>query len=159
MNTNGKVISPPQFAAKMDAETLAGLQEQGMLIKEASVIDEIELDDPKYGEDILGTLTEEETKLFVNYHAASAEMDDLHRACGSNLIIKAGEAIRDKKEKDFDTSDSIVEEEAYAFFQKQRQVDVLKSLLFWYIGERLDCHDHVLGIRSKRRIIKGQRKW
>lgn len=153
------VVMPAAFAARTDAETLASLREQGV-VTGTLVLDETTLKEPEYGEEIIGTLTEEETQLFAAYREAHATLQELQRKVGAELLHRMGDAIAQQKEKEmFDNAPPIQDSEAKEFHRLMRKVEYLKAMFFWVIGEKYKAHDHILGVRTKRRIIKGRRKW
>lgn len=155
------IVTPPQFAAKMDADRLADLKAKGLLVKDACPIDDLELPEPQYGDEIIGTLTPEEAELYVSVFLLSERIDELNRQGASEVLIGMGEAVREKKEADiFENQNQFVTAEfAIEFFKTGRKLDYLKGLFFWTVSERLDCFDHVIGIRSKRRIVRNRRRW
>lgn len=159
--TQENVISPAAFAgrgSRIDAEKIEELTSNGLLRKDAPAFDTIEVEELKYGETVLGTMSEEETLLFVNLIQASDEYEDANRDGASKQLIGMGEAVRDKQEN-FELSEKLGEDFFTELFKAQRRAEALKGLLFWYLTSRFDCHDHQIAIRTNRRVVKGARKW
>ena len=129
--------------------------------EENKTLEDFKLPEPSYGEQVVGTLTQDELGLFLEYSRVAEELDDLGREMGSASYIKIAEAIRNKSETELakDPNSIITPEEAGRVFKLNRRVTTLHSLLFWHLGEKYECHDHTLGIRSRGRVVKGGRKW
>jgi len=157
MKTN--VVMPAAFAGRADAETLSRLREHGV-VTGVLVLDDSELKEPDYGEDTLGILTEDEAQMYAAYWEAHKALRDMQRKVGAELLHRLGDAVASQKEKEgFDKEPPLTEGEAQEFHRALRKVDYLKNLFFWVIGEKYNTHDFTLGVRTKRRIIKGRRKW
>lgn len=156
---SAEILTPSKFAARMDESKLEGLRNNGLLVKDACPIDDLELPEPQYGEQIIGTLTAEEAELYASIYSLSGKLEELNRTGASNAFIATGEAIRDKREKDIVEKGMVSEDFAKEFFRTQRQLEYLKSLFFWTLSSRLDCFDYIIGVRSRRRIIKSERRW
>jgi hypothetical protein len=73
-------------------------------------------------------------------------------------MIKAGE-FAEGSDYTEEFKKAVDPAKAYEYFGMEAKVLRLKSMFYWGIGERFSCHDHKLGVRSRRRIIKGERKW
>jgi len=154
------VVSHAAFAARMDAADLNRLKDSGLLVKEPGAFETLDdIPAPGYGEKIIGTLTAEEEELFVNAAKAMAEFDETSRRLQSAALIGAGEAVRDATEKDFKVENFLEEATAKAFFRLQRKSSALAELFRWTVCERLNCHDYVVGVRTGKRIVTGERKY
>ena len=154
------VIAPVAFAAKMDEAKLKELKEQGLLVKDAGEIDELDLPEPQYGDTIIGTLTNEEAELFVTMDALVNRLDELRRENTADWLKGASEAVRHSKEKEFEDGEApILPENAVEFYRTSRQYEYIRGLFFWSVCSRLECYDYKVGVRSKRRIVKNERMW
>ena len=124
-------------------------------------IDDIKLNEPQYGETIVGTLTDEEALLFMAFYGAKAELDDLGRELNANTLIGVGTKLREKPkdDDDFGVSDFVLPEQAAAYFRAERRMEYAKAQLYYVLGEKYGCHDHAIGIRTKRRVVRGKSKW
>lgn len=157
MKTN--VFMPAAFAGRADADTLSRLREQGV-VTGVLVLDESELKEPEYGEETIGTLTDDEAQVYAAYCEAHKTLRELQRKVGAELLHRMGDAVAQQKEKEmFENEPPLNEEAAHEFHRLVRKVEYLKSMFFWIIGEKYKAHDFTLGVRTKRRIIKGRRKW
>jgi hypothetical protein len=126
-------------------------------------LSDIQLEEPKYGEMLLGTVTDDERQMFIDLYRANVEMEGLTREYMGAAITRLGDAIRtsdrhkpfheavreDAASLDFGGPDNQL-----AFFRLQQKINVLKSMLYWSLGERFDAHDWSIGIRSKWRAVK-----
>ena len=166
--TNGNVVTSDRFSRSevrqpYTREELEELQKQTVVTSDYSCIDSLELQEPQRGEQIIGTMTEEECAIFVSFYEAKSIADKVNRKLSGTVLRGMGAAIEEENEEEFFTggglNDSLDKELAVTFFREQRRADYLKNRLYWMLGERFGVHDYSVGIRSKRRVVKGQRKW
>ena len=148
-------------------ERLAELQRQGIDVKTGVPIDweAMELPEPQYGEVIVGPLTEEEGALFKAYYEASQQCEDMARTAMGEMLARVGQQIKSSdrrkdlreaiQEGDLQFGD---EEQEKAYCRIQQMVAYLHAMLFFAIGERCNCHDWRVGIRSKGRIVKTKKR-
>lgn len=160
---NENVVMPRQFANRLDADKLQEMKDSGLIVQDATAdLEDMKLPEPSYGEETIGTLTTEEATLFKSYVAAKNEFEDMQRDLTSKSLFTVGEAIRDKTEDKLGQDGiaaHITDEQGEAIHRLQRQFLVLRETFFWMVSERLKCHGYTIGVRSKNRIIKSQRKW
>lgn len=152
------IVMPSKFAKGLDGDAIKDLEESGIAIDRSSEFDDLDLADPVNGEITIGTLTDEEMQLFVSYHQAFADYDGLIRDINSDMLRTAADHI---KEGDFNPNklqelakERVSEDEIKDIARLRRQVDLLRSLFYWHISERLDAHHYVLGVRSGARIVR-----
>lgn len=156
--SDSNVIIPAAFAEKMGKEKFQELTQQGSVTYDISEFDSYDVKEVAYGEKVVGTLTNDEAMLYIAIRKAHEDMMETNRHISSELLIKSGEAIRDRVEKQ--SGESFVDEEqAKLFFKKQAYKEYLIALLGWQIAERLNEHDYTLEVRSNRRIVQAYRKW
>ena len=146
---------------QLSVEQMDQLRSDGLLLPDAPAFDDLELDYPASGEVIVGELTGHETALFTSYFTAYAELDSLRREIGGSMFHAMGDNVRQGKEPDMPTllDETIDPATAAHVHRLWRQTEVLKHLLFWQLGERLDCHEYVMGVRRGRKVVRGQRKY
>lgn len=154
----GNVIMPSKFLGGLDEQGIQQLEDSGIAIDRTAEFDDLDLSDPTSGDITIGTLTPEETDLFVNYHQAYAEFDEHIREINSDMLRTAADHI---KQGDFNPSnlpelaqERMNDDEIKLLSRLRRQVDVLRSLFFWHVSERLDAHHHTLGVRSGGRVVR-----
>ncbi len=158
--TAENVIVPEAFKPRMDKEKLTALEESGAVSSNPLPIDKLELPEVGFGDHVLGTLTDEEAELFTGYYDAAQELDDLGREVGANFFANAADAIRNKtEEKAFSGGMQLTDEEASKIFKLQRKVEYLKSLFYWYMCEKYNCHEYKVGVRSRRRFVKNKKMY
>lgn len=131
----------------------------------ADAIDALKLSEPRYMEPTLGTLTDEEGIDFVRMFRANLEMEALFRELGGAQFIGLGEAIKSgaldvtKPSQEYDGSKNVDTEIAGEYFRIKLYLDSIKGQFYWRLAKRFGVFDHKIGIRSKRRIIKGERRY
>ncbi len=158
--SNSNVFMPASFAQKIDNASLLRLREQGVVTKSGVTLDEEKLKDVEYGETVIGTLTEEEAELYAFYVDAHESFQKLKRKIGATALHRMGDAMDGGIEPNtLDAMQILQEESALEVFSSERRMEYLKSMFFWVIGEKYKAHDFILGIRTKRRIVKHSRKW
>lgn len=150
------VITPTAFGKfKIDEARLEEMKSAGLLIEDAPGIETLEIPEPGAGEQTLGTLTDAEAKLYESYSYAYKQLDELAREVTAEQFHAIGNAIRNnERELKHDTPvDKIAE-----YYRLQRQVDCLKGTFFWALCEKYNCHEFIVGVRSRRRFVKGKSK-
>jgi hypothetical protein len=72
-----------------------------------------------------------------------------------------GDKVREGKEPDAKLimDETVPEEIGKEVHRLWRKTELLKNLLYWQVGERFDAHEYVMGVRTLRRVIRGQRKY
>jgi hypothetical protein len=126
-------------------------------------IDELPLSEVQYGEELLGELTADEVVLFLAYYQANSEAQALDREIGGGLLMTLGQDIKSGKatahENGYDLEKNIDPDLAQDAFRANALAAKAKADFFWAIGERFHSHDWMLGVRTKRRIVKAKRKY
>ena len=126
--------------------------------------DTIKLPDPQYGEEVIGSLSEDDCKAFVLMHQADVEMHRLDREIGGALMEVAGQKI---KTGEFDPRQAntmadlaqVDEVKAIEFCRLLAFTSQVKAAFWWTVGERFNAHDYRLSVRSKRRVVKLMRRF
>lgn len=135
-------------------------------------LDTIDAPEPARGEVVLGVLTQDEAKLFVQLLQASEQYDVLEAECTAAELTTAAEVVRRNGGKPMDEqrlnalkseveSTRLVERafKMEQMFMAVRRRDYLSSHLFYSICVRLGHADYTVAIRSKGRIVAARRKW
>ena len=160
---SAQVIADPRF---LKPERLAELTEGGAEANVELMLVELALPAPAYGELILGPLTAAEAFLFKDLYDARTLLDDMTRTLIGNTLAQMGDSIRQSdrskslqefmegKEFNFASGD-----EATAFFRLQKRVDMLHACFHYHVAERFGTHDHKMGVRSKARVVKLDRRY
>lgn len=160
-----RAITMAEFLRDAPPELMADAEAHGIdlasLEAATQAFNELDIPEPKYGEDVLGTLTEEELRLFVVIDSLSVKLDDLNHEIGGEALMATGAAFKARDVSDenirkvMETKRTVIEQ----YFKYERQLESYKSRMFLSICNRLGHWDWLLGIRSKQRIVKVQRKW
>ncbi len=161
-----EILTSDKFKKRMTESAKAALEKAGGKVVDEGVDDlsDLELEEPAYGEKIIGTLTPDEIWLFRVFYVLTDRLEELNCAIGGEALTQLGAAIKDRK--NIKEAHSVLEshmEESSApvieMFTIERQLDTFKSQLYLSICERLGHWDYKLGIRSKGRIVSLERKW
>lgn len=156
--SNGNVVMPSQFAKNLTDGDLEMLKDSGIEVTEVDPLEELDLDDPQNGEITIGVLTSEEAAVFADYHKTFSDLDGILRDINSDMLVDAADVIRSGNDGPASMHEAINErvtdEDRKEICKLQRRIDLLKGVLYWRIAERLDAHQHVLGVRSGGRIVR-----
>jgi len=128
-----------------------------------------EVEEPQYGETIIGELTRDERQLFYNLYDTSNEFEDMSRTLMGQMVSKLGDKIS-KSDRNTDLSDMMEDEshrelafdtpeDSETFYRLEKKRDMLHATFHWVIAERLGVHDHVLGVRTKGRVVQVKRRY
>jgi hypothetical protein len=157
------VIADPRF---LNPDRLAELAEEGAEANVEMLLADCVLGEPAYGELVLGPLTYAEARLFKDLYDATALLEDMTRTLIGQTLASIGNSIRtsDRKksieeqltDKQFAFAD---EEEAKTFFRLQKKVDMLHACFHFHVAERFGTHDHKMGVRSKARAVRLDRRY
>jgi hypothetical protein len=156
----GDVVTSDRFG--LTPERVDELKDKGLIQHDLMSYEDMDLMEPSYGEETIGNLTHEEHVIFNELHTSQRELDDKTRDIVGTRISQVGDVIRtsdrsqmlsdavkDKVPEDaFDT-----DEEAEEYFALEQKRNYLRMLFYFSIGERLKSHSHLLGIRTKGRIV------
>ena len=157
----GEVVTNERFG--LSKERIAELKDTGLLKEDLISYEKMDLMEPSYGETTIGEMNDEERTIFNELHVSQRELDDMTRDIVGTRISEVGDVIRtsdrskvlsdalkDKMPEDqFDT-----DEEAEKYFSLEQKRNYLRMLFYFSIGERLSSHSHLLGIRTKGRIVQ-----
>jgi hypothetical protein len=160
------VVTHARF--KLDKDGLDRLKQMGVeVLTDLPSDDEMGLQEPQYGEQVLGNLTDEEFTIFVDIWRVQNEMTDIMKAITARKLHEAGdlvatsdspqqfiESVQQNSHVVYQTAD-----EAKRSFLLQAKLNFLKGLFYWQMGEKYDCHDYKLGVRSKRRFVRKERRY
>lgn len=160
-----EIVTHAKFASP---ERIKALADQGLIVVDNSRNwEDLDLREPQYGEEYLGDLNDEEKALFMALYDAKQEIEDRTRTLMGNKIARVGTTIRDS-DRSKPIQEAISEEaeltfdndqEAIAFFRHEKLTDMLHATFHWNIAERLGAHNYVLGVRTKGRVYKVQRRY
>jgi hypothetical protein len=158
------VITHTRFVS---ADRLKELADQGVIVvDETREYTDIALQEPQYGEEIVGSLESDEKALFFALYDAQMEMEDMARNLMGNHVTKLGTQIRES-DRAKDITEALQDqqmgfdsdEEAVHLFRLQKKVSLLHATFHWNIAERVKAHEYILGVRTQGRIVKVQRRW
>lgn len=155
------VTTHARFGANVEALKQAGVDVNVHRTEED--LSDVHLDEPRYGEMLLGDLTDDEKIMFVDLFRAKMEQERLAREYMGAAIARVGEMIRrsdankplteafseEPQQMDFGSP-----ENQLAFFRLEAKINLLKGTLYWSIGERFGAHDWSIGVRTKYRAYK-----
>lgn len=160
------LVVPAQFAARMEAGAVDDLRNQTTEDKSGPSLrtyDEFEaageIPEVQYGETVLGTLTDEEVSMYEHIFRLTEEYRSIDRELGAKVLNTAADLYRAGKERTLDTSSIISEPVAKQHFKLERELEYVRAHFFYLIGEKYNCHDYIVGVRTKKRVIKSSRKW
>lgn len=163
---DSNVITSAAFA--MTPEHIARLRAAGVDVQGSPDLGDLEIPDPKYGEDIIGTLTVEEALIYRDLRRAMEVADDLERNAAGKAIEELGRQIAssDRRKsmqevlaRDGETPLALEPETAETMFAAIQRQQHLHAMLYFLVGERLKAHSWRLGVRSKGRVVKIERRW
>lgn len=156
-----KIVSDARF---LTPERLMELQEHAdVQVSITSLLEGLELDDPETSEQIVGTLTAGEARLFRSLYECSEEAEAIARAAVGRHFSALGNSLQtsdvNKSLSDILTSvgDSLprlLDGESAKFHRSERRAAMLHACLWWHVGERLGLHEWRLGVRTRGRIVK-----
>lgn len=151
-----EVITHARFqkAGDLDALREAGVEVMGEIPTDA----DLDLKAPIHGEIAVGEATDDEMLIYAQM------VQTLHdREKFEMELTRAGLAMASDKAVEANTVSELIEkmtgeqgkdEDKAKFFRFAMMLEMLKSTLYFRIGERLDLHHFRLAIRTNRRIVK-----
>lgn len=163
------VVSHARF--KLDPSGVEHLRSMGVqILSDFPSEEELGLvpPDTANGEQVLGTLTDDEFSVFVGIWNTQAELANIGKAITSRKLHEAAEkALTSESPQAFieDVRSGMTgmiwsdEEEAALSFQLQAKLTFLKGLLYWTLGERFNCHQFKTGVRTGRRFVTKERRY
>ena len=163
---DGNVVTSAAFALK--PEDIARLRAAGVDVQGNPDLGDLDIPDPRYGEDIIGVLTVEEALIYRDLRRAMDVADDLERTAAGKALEEMGRVIatsdrsksmRDVLARDGETQLSLDPDTAERMFQAIQRQAHLHAMLHFLLGERLGVHAWRLGVRSKGRVVKIERRW
>lgn len=158
------VVTHSRFATP---DRLRELQEQGVVVvNDSRELSDIALQEPQYGETIVGSLTSDEKHIFFALFDGQAKLEDATRTLMGNQITRVGRQIKDS-DRSKDIREAIADQdiafeddaEASAFFKLQKEVSMLHANFHYAIGERLNSHEYILGVRSQGRVVRVEKRY
>lgn len=165
-----EVITDVKFGG---VERLKAMTDVGVVVGINSKTNEqtekdLNLPAPAYKETTIGTLEPAEIEMYVAYHQAMQAAEKKNRGLFSMILHKMGDAVgTSDMSKSLETVmadhpefvDALPEEDAISYFKERRRADALRAMFYWQIASRMDCYDHMLGVRTKWRIVRTKRSW
>lgn len=155
------VVIPEAFAARIDKAALEELKDAGASSSNPLPIDKLDLSGPGYGEIVLGTLTDAECALFVEYHEVMDSLDTFHREATATAMNTLADAVREKKEQSVlsaPPTNTVPDELLKKMAHAQRKAEYLKHLLYFHLCEKYNCHEYAVGIRAGRKFVRGKKR-
>jgi hypothetical protein len=157
--TPSNVVTHDRFMKHTTSERVAELKAAGVIPDVTRTLADLKLSELQMGEAVIGELTADETDLYIAYADAKTEVLRLDRELMADQLYQAGDAFKRGEEDKFALGSGLDADQMREYFKLMRRADLLGASFFWTIGERLNIHDHMLGVRTKGRIVKGKRKW
>ena len=165
---SAEVLTSVRFG--LDASALDRLRGAGVKVDVVDAFpsdDEIGLVDPQAGEIVLGTLTDDDYAAFVELWRVSNEVSDMVKAMTARQLKAAAEDVEhsvspaewvDSVQKR--VQDSYMDgEEAKHFFELSARSNMIKAVLYYDLSTRFDCHEYEIGVRSRRRFVRKDRRY
>lgn len=162
------VITSKLFTGRMDADALRELQSSGVRVLDAANVEELDLPPLQYGEEVVGTVNEEEARLLASAHALADKAAKMERAIAAdgvqryaNLMQELAKQIKEGNDEPLLDAEPINPEDAvmYALYETKLQDDLLTKMFFVTVSTRLKLFDYRLGVRQGGKIVKLQRRW
>jgi hypothetical protein len=147
-------------------ERLVELSEQGAEVNVDTILVDIDLPEPNYGEVILGTLSAPEAAFYIDLYKANVALEEEGRNMVGMGLAQIGNSIRQSDRnkplsevlRNTDLMGLASDDEAKHYFKLQQRAAMLHSVFYYNLGERFDAHEWRLGIRSRGRIVKIERR-
>lgn len=144
------------YLDKLTPEYIANLRQQRLISEQE---EQIELDPIQPGEQVIGTLTDEERALYIEIAILDAQISDTAKELAARSFEKAAALTRRAKTP----ADMIAQmkddaiftdnNEAEQFFYEEQRYTYLKSVLYWSMRNRLKVWGAVLGIRAGFAVV------
>ncbi|AHC30478.1 hypothetical protein CC53_gp061 [Rhizobium phage vB_RleS_L338C] len=161
-----KVVTHSRFQlSDINAETLKGMGVE--VLADFPSDADLGLTTPAYGEEVLGTLSVEEFSIFVEMNHLSKEIERITKSIAARKMRE----VADRMEGDDDLMSAAVmgvESAGKNFFDNEEEEDhfhtlnakfaLLRSTLYWVLGERYHVHSWRCGIRANRRFVKVEKR-
>jgi hypothetical protein len=153
---SAQILTSAKFLNEKTTEQLKSL---GIEISAKVQLEALDLPEPAYGEEVMTELDEDEALLFAELYHLNEALDAKRRDYMAESLAKLGSSLRERSERDltpenFRMSDA-QEKEVHRL---QQQASMLHAMLYWRLGERLDCHEFRMGVRSRGRVVKLERR-
>lgn len=163
-----EVLTSTRFG--LDASALDRLRGAGVKVAVVDAFpsdDEIGLLDPQAGEVVLGTLDDDDFAAFVELWRVSNELGDMVKAMTARQLKAAADDVEhsaspsewvDNVNKRVQTT-LMDDEEAKRFFELSARSNMIKAVLYYDLSTRFDCHEYEIGVRSRRRFVRKDRRY
>ncbi|QIG76115.1 hypothetical protein EVC24_094 [Rhizobium phage RHph_I4] len=149
----------------IDAETLKGMGVE--VLSDFPSDAELGLTNPEFGEEVLCTLSVEEFSIYVEMAQIGKEIERITKGITARKLRE----VADRMQGDEDLMDAAVagvENATKNFFESDEEEDhfhtlnakfsLLRSTLYWVLGERYNVHSWRCGVRTKRRLVKIEKR-
>lgn len=155
-----QVVADARF---LTPERLMELREHAEVqVSLQSLLDDLDLADPRPGETVVGTLLLEEARLYRNLYEANLTIENIARDVIGRQLSQLGDTLRQSdRNKPLSEifSDRIElrtegEDESKSVAKAQQYLAMLHACFYYHVGERLDSHEWRLGVRSKGRVVR-----
>lgn len=155
------VIADARF---LSPDRILELEAAGATANVDTTLSSLDIPEPEYGEEIIGTLTAPEAALFIDLYKANAEVEERTKEMVGRKLEKLGSAVRSLGSKslsalaDAPELTSVDDEEQNGYHRLSQRAAMLHTAFYYHVGERLNAHGWRLGIRSKGRIVRIARR-
>jgi len=149
----------------LDTETLRGMGVE--VLTDFPSDADLGINDPKYGEEVLGTLSDEEFSIFVELIEVNREIETMQKGITSRKLREVADRIQEDGDLTRAAFSAVTEvtknlfetdEDEQRYFMLSAKAALLKSTFYWVLGEKFECHQWRCGVRSKRRFVKTERR-
>ena len=144
------------YLDKLTPEYIQNLKDQRLISEQE---EQIELDPIQPGEQVIGTLTDEERTLYVEIAVLDSQIDETSKELAARSFEKAAAATRKSKSPQdlvAQMKDEVIfldNNEAEQFFYEEQRYHYLKNMLYWSLRNRLKVWGAVLGIRAGFAVV------
>lgn len=162
MTAHNNVIADARF---LTPDRILELEAAGATVHIDTALEALDLPEPEYGEVIVGTLTPAEAALFADLYAANLAGEERTKQLLGAKLEKLGSSIRSlgggkglaSLMDDANLTD-VDDEELNEYHRLTQRAAMLHTAFYYHVGERLSSHGWRLGIRSKGRIVRIERR-
>lgn len=155
-----EIFTDPRF---LTPDRILELREHNdVQVSLASALEGLDLQEPRPGEKVVGSLTPEEATLYRDLYEANAHIEGIAREAMGRKLSQLGETLRQSDRhkplseilKDPAALDLASDGEMKSFYRAQQRVNMLHACFYYHLGERLDMHEWRMGVRSRGRVVR-----
>jgi hypothetical protein len=156
------VIADARF---LTPDRILELEAAGATAKIDTTLTSLDMPEPAYGEEVIGTLTAAEAALFHDLYKANLDAEGRTKDIVGRKLEKLGSAVRSlgggKGIIDLVNDEELAnvdDDEQNSYHRLTQRAAMLHTALYFHVGERLNAHGWRLGIRSKGRVVRIERR-